>query len=266
VTYERNYFMKNIFFALLFVLSLIPSGAMAAGKKDAQEKPATEKTVSAEMTLKARNAEKPAAEKKRSMDMETKIFKEIFKLEPGLYAMIRTTHGGKPFGDMVIKLFPDKAPVTVANFVELAKGEKEFTDPRSGQKMKRPYFNGLIFHRVIKNFMIQGGDPTGTGRGGPGYKFGDEFDPSLKFDKPGLLAMANAGPGTNGSQFFITVAATPWLNNKHTIFGEVIRGKDMGLDKPGTDIAKKLSEVPTGAGDRPVEPLVMDTVQIYEVQ
>ena len=124
-------------------------------------------------------------------------------------------------GDIKIELFPNHAPKTVANFVELAKGEREWVDPISGEKTSKPLYDGTIFHRVIAGFMIQGGDPMGTGMGGPGYRFGDEFHPELNFDRPYLLAMANAGPGTNGSQFFITVAETGWLNRKHTIFGEV---------------------------------------------
>src|ERR687896_2760041 len=119
-------------------------------------------------------------------------------------------------GDFKVRLFDDKAPKTVANFVGLAEGSKEFTDPKTRQKTARPFYDGLIFHRVIDGFMIQGGDPLGTGTGGPGYEFADEFDPGLRFDRPYLLAMANAGPGTNGSQFFITVSAQPHLNDRHT--------------------------------------------------
>ena len=149
-------------------------------------------------------------------------------------------------GEIKVKLFEKEAPETVANFVGLATGEKEWT--KGGKSMKgTPLYNGTIFHRVIPNFMIQGGDPDGTGMGGPGYKFKDEFDPSLTFTKPGLLAMANAGPGTNGSQFFITVAATPWLNNKHTIFGEVEGEADMA-------VVNKIVGTPKGAQDRPTNP------------
>src|SRR6187399_1944215 len=138
-------------------------------------------------------------------------------------------------GNFTIQLFENEAPNTVANFVGLAEGTKEFTDPKTGQKVKRPFYNGLIFHRVIPDFMIQGGDPEGTGRGGPGYKFADEFHPSLKHTKAGFLSMANAGPNTNGSQFFVTVAATPWLDNRHSIFGEVTEGYD---------VVEKISKVP----------------------
>ena len=147
-------------------------------------------------------------------------------------------------GPVVIRLFPDHAPKTVRNFVELAEGGREWTDPRNGQKTTSKLYDGTVFHRVIPNFMIQGGDPLGSGRGGPGYKFDDEFHPDLSFDRPYLLAMANAGPGTNGSQFFITVAPTPWLNGKHTIFGEVIEG---------ADLVDQISRVKTGSQDRPVD-------------
>ena len=156
-------------------------------------------------------------------------------------------------GNIKIKLFTDKAPKTVENFVGLAEGTKEFTDPKTGQKTKRPFYDGLIFHRVIPNFMIQGGCPLGTGTGDPGYRFVDEFDASLKHDKPGKLSMANAGPNTNGSQFFITVAATPWLDGKHAIFGEVVEGYE-NVDA--------ISKVKTGSMDRPVEPVILKHVKI----
>jgi peptidyl-prolyl cis-trans isomerase A (cyclophilin A) len=149
--------------------------------------------------------------------------------------MIDLVHGGKDLyatfktsmGDIVVKLFVKDAPKTVENFVALACGEKEWTDPRNGQPSRAPLYDGSIFHRVIPDFMIQGGDPLGRGTGGPGYQFEDEFTSGKTFNKPGLLAMANAGPNTNGSQFFITEIPTPWLNNKHTIFGEVVKGFDL---------------------------------------
>jgi peptidyl-prolyl cis-trans isomerase A (cyclophilin A) len=139
-----------------------------------------------------------------------------------LYASFQTSRG-----NIVIKLFDKDAPETVKNFVGLATGEKDWIDPRTGQKSKARLYDGTSFHRVIPQFMIQGGDPLGTGTGGPGYKFADEFQSGRKFDKPGLLAMANAGPNTNGSQFFITEVATPHLNNRHTIFGEVVKGAEL---------------------------------------
>lgn len=158
-------------------------------------------------------------------------------------------------GTFKVKLFADKAPKTVENFTGLATGTKEWTDPKTGEKVKRPYFDGLVFHRVIKDFMIQGGCPLGTGTGGPGYKFGDEFHPELKHNKPGLLSMANAGPGTNGSQFFITTVPTPWLDNKHTIFGEV---------SEGYDIVDAIGKTKTGPMDRPAEPIVINKVTITQ--
>jgi peptidyl-prolyl cis-trans isomerase A (cyclophilin A) len=157
-------------------------------------------------------------------------------------------------GNFTVRLFEEEAPNTVANFVELVEGTKEWTDPRSGSKVKKPYYNGLIFHRVIDGFMIQGGDPLGTGTGGPGYKFADEFSPKLRHDKPGLLSMANAGPNTNGGQFFITLVPTPWLDNRHSIFGEVIEGMD---------VVQKIGKTPTSKpGDRPLKPITIRTVAI----
>jgi peptidyl-prolyl cis-trans isomerase A (cyclophilin A) len=159
-------------------------------------------------------------------------------------------------GKFKVKLFNDKAPKTVANFAGLADGSKEWTDPKSGEKMKgKSLYNGTIFHRVIPGFMIQGGDPLGKGTGGPGYEFEDEFDPSLKFDKKGLLAMANRGPATNGSQFFVTVATPGHLNNHHTIFGEVVEGYD---------VVEKISKVPTGSQDKPMKDVIIKTIKIEQ--
>jgi peptidyl-prolyl cis-trans isomerase A (cyclophilin A) len=165
-----------------------------------------------------------------------------------LTATLRTNQG-----TIVIRLFPDHAPKTVRNFVELAEGGREWTDPSTGQVTTSKLYDGTIFHRVIPDFMIQGGDPLGTGRGGPGYKFADEIHPDLRFDRPYLLAMANAGPGTNGSQFFVTVAPTPWLNGKHTIFGEVVQG---------ADVVDLISRLKSGSQDRPVEDVVVESVTI----
>jgi peptidyl-prolyl cis-trans isomerase A (cyclophilin A) len=159
-------------------------------------------------------------------------------------------------GSFTVRLFEDDAPATVANFVGLAEGTKEWTDPKSGQKVKRPYYNGLVFHRVIEGFMIQGGDPLGTGTGGPGYKFADEFSPKARHGKAGILSMANSGPNTNGGQFFITLAATPWLDNKHSVFGEVV---------DGLDVIKKIGSTPTSKpGDRPLKPITVQSVTIQK--
>ncbi|MDW5327227.1 peptidylprolyl isomerase [Plantactinospora sp. KLBMP9567] len=158
-------------------------------------------------------------------------------------------------GPIRLELFPNHAPKTVRNFVELAEGTRQYTDPRTGQPGSGPYYDGTISHRVISGFMIQMGDPTGTGRGGPGYNFADEFHPDLRFDRPYLLAMANAGPGTNGSQFFITVAPTPHLNNRHTIFGQV-------ADEESAKVVDAIATTPTGAQDRPLQDVVIERVEI----
>lgn len=159
-------------------------------------------------------------------------------------------------GTFKVKLMPEHAPTTVANFTDLATGKREWKDPRDGRRKSEPLYNGTIFHRIIPNFMIQGGDPQGTGMGGPGYRFEDEVGPGTpKFDRAGLLAMANAGPNTNGSQFFVTLAPTPHLNNKHTIFGEVIEGMD---------VVEKIGVVPTGRQDRPTDDVVLERVEVEE--
>ena len=170
-----------------------------------------------------------------------------------LFATLATSEG-----DIRVQLFPNHAPKTVANFVELAEGTREWTDPRTGKRGATKLYDGTIFHRVISGFMIQGGDPLGTGTGGPGYRFNDEFHPELAFTKPYLLAMANAGPGTNGSQFFITVAPTAWLNNKHTIFGEV-------ADQASRDVVDRIAAAATGKMDRPVTDVTINAVTIERV-
>lgn len=173
-------------------------------------------------------------------------------LKPGLYARFETT-----LGEITCQLFPDQAPKATENFVGLAMGTKEFLNPKTRQRAKQPFYDGLIFHRVIPNFMVQGGCPLGLGTEGPGYRFEDEFVKGLAFDRPGRLAMANSGPNTNGSQFFITVAPTAWLNQKHTIFGQVVVGQD---------VVEKISKVPRDRQDRPRTPLVMSAVKIHEVK
>jgi peptidyl-prolyl cis-trans isomerase A (cyclophilin A) len=169
----------------------------------------------------------------------------------GTYAVFETSQG-----NIVIRLLDKEAPKTVENFIGLAEGTKEFTNESTGKKEKRNFYDGLGFHRVIPQFMIQGGCPRGDGRGGPGYTFSDEFHPSLKHSKGGKLSMANSGPNTNGSQFFITVAATPWLDNRHTIFGEVVEGQD---------VADKISNVPRDSSDRPKTPVSIQKVRIERV-
>ncbi|MEK6544032.1 MAG: peptidylprolyl isomerase [Elusimicrobiota bacterium] len=173
------------------------------------------------------------------------------KREAGLYVTFETS-----MGKIGCKLFENESPKTVANFTELAEGKREWADPKTGAKVKRPLYDGLVFHRVIPSFMIQGGDPMGNGTGGPGYKFEDEFS-SLKFDRPGLLAMANAGPNTNGSQFFITEGLTPHLTNRHTIFG--------ACDDAGLELVKQIARVDRDQRDRPIKDVVMKKVRIERV-
>ncbi len=167
-----------------------------------------------------------------------------------LYATLKTNKG-----DIVVRLFAKDAPKTVQNFVGLATGEREWRDPKTNEMKREPYYDGTIFHRVIPNFMIQGGDPLGMGYGGPGYKFEDEFQSGRTFDKPGLLAMANSGPNTNGSQFFITTSTPQHLNNRHTIFGEVIRGYD---------VVQAIEKVERDPRDKPLERVVIEKVEISE--
>jgi peptidyl-prolyl cis-trans isomerase A (cyclophilin A) len=172
--------------------------------------------------------------------------------QPGLYATFETSEG-----TIVCRLFEKEAPKTVANFVELAEGKREWKHPSTGKKSNDRLYDGTIFHRVIPDFMVQGGDPQGTGMGGPGYQFEDETKGSPhKFDKPGKLAMANAGPNTNGSQFFITVAATTWLTGKHTIFGEVVEGQD---------VVNKITALPRGRNDRPNKDVVVKKVTVEKI-
>ena len=171
------------------------------------------------------------------------------KLMPGIYAHFETTEG-----NFTVKFFEKSAPKTVANFVGLAEGTIDTITGKPGKS--KPYYDGLTFHRIIDGFMIQGGDPTGTGSGGPGYRFADEIDPKQRFTKAGILAMANAGANTNGSQFFVTLAPTDWLNGKHTIFGEVVEGMD---------VIKKMGKVKTGANNKPATPVVMKKVTIERV-
>jgi peptidyl-prolyl cis-trans isomerase A (cyclophilin A) len=167
---------------------------------------------------------------------------------PGVYAQFVTTEG-----TFTVRLYDAEAPRTVENFIGLAEGTKEWSDPRSNQKLKQPYYDGTIFHRVIDGFMIQGGDPLGQGIGGPGYTFADEFHPSLRHNKPGILSMANRGPNTNGGQFFITLGPTPHLDDRHSVFGEVVEGMD---------VVRKIGSTRTGERDRPVNDVVITSIKI----
>jgi peptidyl-prolyl cis-trans isomerase A (cyclophilin A) len=179
--------------------------------------------------------------------------KQVFKnLPKGYYAAIVTD-----FGTIVFELYEKQAPKTVKNFVDLALGNKEWIEPNTGQKVKKPFYNGLIFHRVIPNFMAQTGCPKGDGTGGPGYEFEDEFSDDLLFDRPGRVAMANRGPNTNGSQIFITVVPTPWLNKKHTIFGQVVRG---------LDVVEKIVSVPRDYRDKPLSPIYIRKVLVKRIK
>jgi peptidyl-prolyl cis-trans isomerase A (cyclophilin A) len=171
---------------------------------------------------------------------------------PGVYAHITTTHGA-----MIAKLYDKDAPKTVENFVALAEGKKQWMNPRSNTMVRRPYYNNLTFHRIIPNFMIQGGDPEGSGMGGPGFTFADEFNPKLRHSKPGILSMANRGPDTNGGQFFITLVPTPHLNDRHSVFGELVEG---------IDTLRAIGKVPTnGREGRPLKPVVIKSVRIERV-
>ncbi len=174
-------------------------------------------------------------------------------LGPGVYARFDTTQG-----NFTVKLYDDMAPDTVENFIGLATGSKEWTHPTTNESFQdTPYYDGLIFHRVISGFMLQGGDPNGAGTGGPGYTFDDEFHPEARHSKAGILSMANRGPNTNGSQFFVTLGPTPHLDNRHSVFGEVV---------DGMDVVMTIGSVPTGASDRPVEDVVMNSVTIERVE
>ena len=184
---------------------------------------------------------------------KTIVVKKKKKRVRKMYALLKTN-----MGDIKIKLFFTKAPKTVKNFASLAEGTKEFTDPKNPKKkLKKPFYDGLGFHRVIKGFMIQGGDPKGDGTGGPGYRFADEFNRELRHNKKGILSMANSGPNTNGSQFFITLGPTPHLDNRHTVFGEVVEGMD---------VVEKIGNVQTTGApyDKPLKPVVMEKVQIIK--
>jgi peptidyl-prolyl cis-trans isomerase A (cyclophilin A) len=232
----------------LFLLAQTPA---APKKTDAPAAPNTAPKTAVKTAAPKTAAPKTAAPKTAAAAKKT--------VEPpppprpdGLYAVLAMTHMGQPVGNIVIKFFETESPVTVKNFVELALGRKEWADPKTGKRAKKPLYNGLTFHRVIPDFMIQGGDPTGTGMGGTDV-IPDEFHPSLSFNRPGLVAMANAGPRTGSCQFFITERATPHLDGRHTIFGDVVEGRELSTS---------LARVPRGAADKPNDPVVMSKVTI----
>jgi peptidyl-prolyl cis-trans isomerase A (cyclophilin A) len=224
-------------------------------QKPAPAKPAAPTTKPAPSTAKpAPSTAAPAASTAKPTAPATPA--TAVKYGPGVYAHFTTNQGS-----FIVRLFDKDAPITVQNFIGLAEGKKAWTDPRTGRSVRRPYYNNLTFHRIIPNFMIQGGDPTGTGFSGPGFKFNDEISPKLKHDRPGILSMANSGPNTNGGQFFITVAPYPSLDGKYSIFGEVVEGLDRVV---------AISKVPTSGpkGDppnKPLSPVVMKSVRVERV-
>lgn len=240
----KHAFKKVLFIYLVaFLLLAFSFQAEAQEKTEAQKSTPTSSAVQTEKKDPANKAEPKA--KSEVKDTKTKAKKKDKKM----IATFETS-----LGTFKIQLFDKMAPKTVANFVGLAEGTKEWTDPKTGSKVKKPFYNGLTFHRVIDGFMIQGGCPLGTGTGGPGYEFADEFHPELRHNKKGILSMANAGPNTNGSQFFITVGPTPHLDNRHSVFGEVIEGYD---------VVEKIAKVKTSPGNnKPLEPVVIKTVKI----
>ncbi len=235
--------------ARLFASASLLAFSLAAQTPPAAPKPATPKPAAAKPAAAKPAAVKPAARPVAPAKPAAPA------REPGLYATISVTHGAQPLGNIVFKFYEQESPVTVKNFVDLAQGRKEWLDPRTGTRVKRPLFNGLTFHRVIPGFMIQGGDPLGNGTGGTDAII-DEFHPTLRFDIPGRVAMANAGPGTGSSQFFITEGTPGHLDGRHTIFGQVIQGQEL---------VGQIARVPRGRGDKPNEPVRMSRVVITRV-
>lgn len=229
---SKNIDIKKVFWIYLFAFLL----AAFSFRADAKTETATE-------------TKKEEIKKSEGKDAKATKADKATKKGKDMIAVFETSKG-----NFKVKLLADKAPKTVENFVGLAEGTQEWTDPKTNEKVKKPFYDGLTFHRVIKDFMIQGGCPLGTGTGGPGYRFADEFPAGQqKHSKPGILSMANAGPNTNGSQFFVTTVATPWLDGRHAVFGEVIEGMD---------VVHAIENVKTSPGDRPSEPVVIKHVKI----
>lgn len=227
---SKNIDIKKVFWIYLFAF-ILAAFSFRADAKTTDKKEDTKAKSQAKVTK------------------EDKATKADNKGKKAMFAIFETSKG-----NFKIKFFSETAPKTVENFVGLAEGTKEWTNPKTGKAEKKPFYDGLVFHRVIKDFMIQGGCPLGNGTGGPGYRFEDEFaNGAPKHSKPGILSMANAGPNTNGSQFFVTTVATPWLDNRHTVFGEVVEGMD---------VVHAIEGSATAPGDRPLEPIVINHVKI----
>lgn len=253
--------LLSVFFAS--ALAIAPAGAQTAAKPAAPQtkpgtstaKPAAPRQKPAAPTAKpAAPAQKPATatQKPAAPAAAAAPVASAAKHGPGVYAHITTNHGS-----MIARLFDKDVPRTVENFVGLAEGKKQWRNPRTKTMVRRPYYNNLTFHRIIPGFMVQGGDPEGTGMGGPGFTFADEFNAKLRHSKPGILSMANAGPNTNGGQFFITLAPTPHLDNRHSVFGELVEGMD---------ILMALGKVPTSRADnRPLKAVVIKSIRIERV-
>lgn len=240
---SKNIDIKKVFWIYLCAFLL----AAFSFRADAQTSSETTTKVEEKAETKAKKADKKAkADKKETKEADKKSTKG-----KEMFALFETSKG-----NFKVKLLSEKAPKTVENFVGLAEGTKEWTDPKTGEKVKKPFYDGLVFHRVIKDFMIQGGCPLGTGTGGPGYRFDDEFPAGQqKHSKPGILSMANAGPNTNGSQFFVTTVPTPWLDGRHAVFGEVVEGMD---------VVHAIENSKTGPMDRPVEAVTIKHVTIVK--
>lgn len=240
----KNITIKKVFWIYFCAFILAAFSFRADAKVTASD---TTETSQQENKAKETDTKKETKKNKAGKKDEAKASKKGKEM----FALFETNRG-----NFKVKLLADKAPKTVENFVGLAEGTKEWTDPKTGQQVKKPFYDGLTFHRVIKDFMIQGGCPLGTGTGGPGYRFEDEFPAGApKHDKPGMLSMANAGPNTNGSQFFVTTVATPWLDGRHTVFGEVIEGMD---------VVHAIENTKTGPMDRPAEAVVINSVKIVK--